>query len=375
MKSYGNERGETMTRFPPKEDVLQFGQLLCSIESTKRLLSLECIGLIDFKTEDQIGYVYRLPGRLGKAKPMFPIEDTFIRMPLDVLESHVDGTPSLGWVFKVAKKLVASVVLLHASGWLHKNIRSESVVFFPKDGKEIGRGNVSDIDLDTPYLVGYGFSRRDDAEPSNVHPKSRDTAHQLLREERLRHDLDMPPPPIPSDNIDSREVKWAPLVETPRGHGSDASLNSRDWNVGDHAPPPGARHVRRRSMPNFFASPYFVSNVPDIYHHPAKRKNPQGRYRHAYDVYSLGIVLLEIGLGMPISSMKTSQRLTTLDPYSARRAIVREVVPRLKVCCGEIYAKAVLSCLSVDSSDDMMVLSEQRNLCAKVAADLSQCWA
>jgi len=34
----------------------------------------------------------------------------------------------------------------------------------------------------------------------------------------------------------------------------------------------------------------------DYYQHPAKHADPTRQYRHAYDVYSLGILLLEVGL-------------------------------------------------------------------------------
>ena len=34
----------------------------------------------------------------------------------------------------------------------------------------------------------------------------------------------------------------------------------------------------------------------DYYQHPAKHADPKRLYRHAYDVYSLGILLLEGGL-------------------------------------------------------------------------------
>jgi len=34
----------------------------------------------------------------------------------------------------------------------------------------------------------------------------------------------------------------------------------------------------------------------DYYQHPAKHANPKRLCRHVYDVYSLGILLLEVGL-------------------------------------------------------------------------------
>ncbi|KAF5852382.1 hypothetical protein GGP41_007815 [Bipolaris sorokiniana] len=137
-KRYASEEKDTEDRFPPKKDILQLGKLLRNIQPAKQLLALEFIGLTQSDKESTIGYVYRLPGNLGKAKPKLPIEDIAIRAPITYLSPHW-RILLLSQMFKLAKKLVASAALLHASGLLHKNIRLESVVFFPKDGKELAR--------------------------------------------------------------------------------------------------------------------------------------------------------------------------------------------------------------------------------------------
>lgn len=41
----------------------------------------------------------------------------------------------------------------------------------------------------------------------------------------------------------------------------------------------------------------------DYYQHPEKRYNPTLRYSRSHDIYSLGCVLLEIGLWKPLNSM------------------------------------------------------------------------
>jgi hypothetical protein len=41
----------------------------------------------------------------------------------------------------------------------------------------------------------------------------------------------------------------------------------------------------------------------DYYQHPEKRYNPLVRYSRTHDIYSLGVLLLEIGLWKPIAAV------------------------------------------------------------------------
>jgi hypothetical protein len=52
----------------------------------------------------------------------------------------------------------------------------------------------------------------------------------------------------------------------------------------------------------------------DLYHRPDKRANPRRQYRHAYDIYSLGLVLLEIGNWKPLSTLLAEDHYDDYDP-------------------------------------------------------------
>jgi serine/threonine protein kinase len=61
--------------------------------------------------------------------------------------------PSLTARFNLAAKLANTVLYLHSAGWLHKNLRSENIVFFLPD---------SDLPtLSSPYVMGYQLARID----------------------------------------------------------------------------------------------------------------------------------------------------------------------------------------------------------------------
>jgi hypothetical protein len=93
-------------------------------------------------------------------------------------------------------------------------------------------------------------------------------------------------------------------------------------------------------------------------------------YRHAYDVYSLGILLLEVGLWTQLGFYNGSYYDYDEDHYERRRWICRTYLGDLRWACGDIYADVVLKCLMIDCNDDEAGMASERELCAKIVADL-----
>jgi hypothetical protein len=113
----------------------------------------------------------------------------------------------------------------------------------------------------------------------------------------------------------------------------------------------------------------------DYYQHPAKHTDPRRLYRHAYDVYSLAILLLEVGLWQQLSIDEYSDDEDAEDHYERRRWICREYLQELRWTCGDTYVDVVLSCLMIDCGDDEAAMVSERELCAKIVADLEGCRA
>lgn len=325
---------------------------------------LDMIGLIDHAEGQHKGHcslLYRLPGTIGLQGRERPAENLKLRAPstlqslLGVRMAGIDST--LGARFELARKLVRAVCLLHSSGWLHRNIRAESVIFFPdhanttkNDKYETG----TDIDVSKPTLMGYIFSRPDDI---------------IVR-------IDMASASKPEGN---------PLRPAPPG----VSETVHVWNgpgeakrrLDRHSRAPRASSIYGRDMLNRNALPDVAKDINisgftlDYYQHPAKHANPTRLYRHAYDVYSLGILLLEIGLWQQIGDYQKSSKHDDEDQYERRRWICRKYIDDLRWACGDTYANVVLSCLMIDSSDDNMAQASERELCVKLVADLENCQA
>ena len=107
-----------------------------------------------------------------------------------------------------------------------------------------------------------------------------------------------------------------------------------------------------------------------IYQHPDKATNPRRRSRHSYDLYSLGLVLLEIGLWEDLQKYYNFDNL-----YEFRLHILKRVVPDLWSQCGRIYGEVVRDCLTIDTDDNALADEGQRKHALKLAERLEKCVA
>ncbi|KAF5532881.1 hypothetical protein FNAPI_12837 [Fusarium napiforme] len=326
----------------------------------KNVYGLDIVGMIDHTEGDDKGHcsiLYRLPGTIGVQSRERPAENLKLRAPV-TLQSLL-GTREqkgirsmLGARFELARKLVRAVCLLHSSGWLHKNIRAESVMFFPEhvNTPQEDRYEVKiEIDVSKPSLMGYIFSRPDDITIQTNPPSELD--------------FDFSPQTPPESNATGL---WHNTYgDTPSKHRKrtprSASIYGRD--------------MRGKVTSSDEAKETIISGFTlDYYQHPAKHADPKRLYRHAYDVYSLGVLLIEVGLWKNLKS-ELDLDWDEEDHYERRRKICRRYLDRLRWECGDIYADVVLSCLMIDSSDDEVAKASERELCGRIVADLENCQA
>jgi len=91
----------------------------------------------------------------------------------------------------------------------------------------------------------------------------------------------------------------------------------------------------------------------NIYRHPKRQGlHPQERYTVNHDIYSLGVVLLEIGLWKPLLSTGLAKLKGSTDEEIAEgkvKAYLKKIaVEKLPVIVGSKYCEVVLFCLNVD---------------------------
>lgn len=159
--------------------------------------------------------------------------------------------------------------------------------------------------------------------------------HQLAESLFLLHSVDWVHRALRSDNIlfifpdDNLDKAALPHAEL-RICGFEASRPSADSSLG----------------------PYDNQLSRNVYRHPKRWGTPRETFTQIHDVYSLGVVLLEIGLWEGaehmISSLKPEQRI----PEQVSKLLVRHANERLGHRCGDIFADAVIKCLTLDFGRD-----------------------
>ena len=294
-----------------EEQIHQLGDFLSVPDRPHDFRVLDCIGLFKDKSNSRYGVVYHLPSYMRDlARRTRPEDLGHVCKPrsLTHLLDNVDAVLDLGIRFGLAKKLMYSIVVLHTCGWLHKNIRSKNIFFFPArpaDGKGFENHRK---DIGRPYIMGYGLSRPDD---------------------------------VPE-------------------------VIQRDGHM--------VRGRRKEEISRVFRNDEWGSNVDEnpqrnIYQHPDKLAKPSRRFRHSYDIYSLGLVLLEIGLWQNLQTFDNGQ---WDDAYAFRKFVLNKLVPDLWGQCGSIYGGVVRDCLEM-SSDIGLEDEEGRRLAWSIAEKLNLC--
>lgn len=185
--------------------------------------------------------------------------------------------PPLEQRFALAANIAATLSELYLSGWLHKNIRSDSILFpvvLPPPPSAPAPPPLSD--LRTSPFTSSTTSSRSGATPSAPPPY---------------------PPPLTSTILAS------PLVAnfSYTRHETEQVTIDR------------ARTMALARATNASATEDVSLRLPNIYRHPAYQGPAAQGYRLGYDIYSFGLVLVEIALWVPLG--------TFLDgaPSSSRR--------------------------------------------------------
>ncbi|KAI1461251.1 prion-inhibition and propagation-domain-containing protein [Annulohypoxylon moriforme] len=295
-KSYkDNEGKKSLGR---RDDSLKLGRLMLNRESSDQLNIMTCLGLFEDGVNERIGFVFKLPSPLGSLLSWEVCEP---RRLLNILSRN--KVPfGLDWRLNLAKRLVHNVIRLHAVGWLHKNIRSDSILLFLKSPfQPVVSPEKSYCE---PYLMGYDFIRIE-ADPS--------ANYKLV---------------------------------SPQGTGMNTNT----------AAPHQINHG--------------LDKRPDIYHHPAKRSNPDRSYQYAYDIYSLGLLLVEIGLWKSLYTIVAGRQF---NPIQLQEYMLGVVNSEVVGACGPIYANVVRTFITMESAQNPDTMKNQRDTCAKMASELSRC--
>lgn len=140
----------------------QTAQLLAA-DKPDSFRSLACCGFFHEAEREAFGMVFEFPDLADNRDLIRPID---LRQRIaDNVDKRV-VYPDLDDRFKLAATLVMSLFEFHSVGWLHKNLTSSNIIFFPKVSEsgaaDTGNPQHRSKLIREPFLVGFNHSRPDD---------------------------------------------------------------------------------------------------------------------------------------------------------------------------------------------------------------------
>ncbi|KAL8846462.1 MAG: hypothetical protein Q9221_008446 [Calogaya cf. arnoldii] len=273
QKNYGSIKGESnkvIVEYKPYDvnevkvihevAANRINRLIALLHEVKdaRFKALRCINYFDEPPERRIGMIFELPPELSGPPSTL----------LTALSGSSSSRPSLDARMRLARSLSETLLLLHSVNWLHKSIRSETVL--------------------------------------------------LLSEARVT-------PPAPRGPLS---------LEDPRLSGFEYSRLDNDFTPGN---------------PDFELH-------RNIYRHPKRWDQPNESFAKIHDIYSLGVVLLEIGLWEAIINFDSKKggepvKERYRDAVTTKDRLLRHANKRLGFYAGEKYQDLVVKCLNGDFGD------------------------
>lgn len=116
----------------------------------------------------------------------------------------------------------------------------------------------------------------------------------------------------------------------------------------------------------------------DIYRHPQRQGRPEKRFNKMHDIYSLGVVLLEIGLWEPALSLEKNNFATASSGNAIRAQLVKHAERRLDSKVSKRYRDIVVKCLNGDfgvtTTDTKEDLNLQQAFRSQVVDALERMW-
>ena len=301
---------------------------------------LSCLGLFRRSNDDEVTYgiVFKSPSRRHQTL-------------LEALQKEAGFVRQSTWM-QMAKSLAKTVLYHHLARWLHKGIRSSNIILFTKED--------GTLDYSEPYLVGHEYSRQA-GKISQTEIFDDDIGKNLYRHPRMQGLPQDSSSPIGSGSRDNSPPEEAEDL----GNGNESGPRSVPAPLGvrrDRAPsnahtPPLPMRRDSSATRSGHRRQSSSTDRPELPHRDSNRERCP--FQSTHDIYSLGIVLLEIGLREPIKAIyDRAMRDPIYGKHFAekfRQWILANEVPRLGIMIGDRYQEAVTMCLD----DSLELMSEQ----------------
>jgi hypothetical protein len=286
-----------------------------------RFLAPPCKGLVNDISNSRIGIVFSIER----------FDTPNMENLLELMQNSHSAAPPLGERFRLARDLVVTLSSLHSVQWLHKSIRSDNIIIIKQKS------------LEGPVEQAQRSVRHMDSETDELRPKKRDSRYGASHIASAPESL----PPFYLLGWDlSRPDHPSELSET-------LSISTAEFRS-------------KRDRIQLYSHPESFTALDS-----AKRS----RFQPRFDIYSMGLVLLEIGLWRPIETIRHK------DIEEFRGKVRGEYCNKLLSKMGQIYWRAVQRCLYNDFSGDEEITVDDPDFSLQVAfeklvvSELERCCA
>ncbi|KAK5637043.1 hypothetical protein RRF57_012755 [Xylaria bambusicola] len=266
-------------------------QLLNTTNLYRKFQALPCKGYVTDNENFRVGMIFST----GHRSTMTP----------QSLQGAINGTietpPPVGERFAMARRFVLAIHNLHAVRWLHKGIRSDNILCFQDNSKN------------KPNTLGEKKTK----EPAD----ETDPVGKMVDPGEKDHHLTKAPSPLPAFYLLGWDLS---RPDHPEELSESISISTLGFQTKLEA-------IRMYTHPDAFSAQHLL---------PGKRP----RYRPQWDMYSIGLILLEIGLWRTLATIR---RKVTNDA-DFRLRVRTEYCDRLQAKMGLIYWRVVQRCLNED---------------------------
>ncbi|KAI1129157.1 hypothetical protein F5Y10DRAFT_291397 [Nemania abortiva] len=265
-------------------------RLLNQNELYQKFQALPCKGYVTDNENSRVGMVFSAG-----------LSSTITMQSLrTVINSTTQAAPPVGERFDMARRLILAIHNLHSVRWLHKGIRSDNILCFQ------------------------------DIKNENAKPSEQKNAANLPNETEPAGDIEIP--------LVNKPPLTKPPTPLPVFHLLGWDLSRPD-------------HPLELSESISVSTLGFQTKLETIrmYTHPDvfSTKQEQGkrsRYHARWDIYSLGLILLEIGLWRTLDTIHCNCK----NDAEFRLRVRTEYCDRLQAKMGLVYWRAVQRCLHND---------------------------
>ena len=333
---------------------------------------LRCIGYFHEPRYTSFGMMYAFPE--DDTNTSNPLTSKDVLTLADVIRGF--ARPDLEAVFRLALELVRCIAAFHKAGWLHKNVSTYNILFFNrdlaialsqrprshghnKDTPDRGRSRGPTATLapspetgTTPLQAGNRQGKTPEApsEKSGI----RESFRKIFPRSTSRRPGSLKPPSTSSRLASAASsISQVPL-EPPKTIPTISNTTTQDstTEVPDDALKRmylvGLNHTRENE--NWaLTTEESLNPAQRLYQHPSYlRRQPTHRFCPQYDWFSVGVVLLELGLWQGAEHLYPGDikrsRGDDADVLRVQDWLLNDV-PKLSPIMGKSYQAVVRTCL------------------------------